>query len=197
MERLKRAWDEGYPEFGHMTMQCIRYNAGRFKKDKAITNLILVRNREEVTKQLIEVPNGINNGKIEEHDNRCGKENQDVMEENEQTSQEEIEVREEDEDLRELFQGKMEKVTTTTKDIIEETERLTKVKLSEEIKQSINRIMANHLRDKNYLPEKTDVVYAIARAVEIKLKVKRPLRKEKKAKENRRVRKIASSKSMK
>ena len=38
MERLKRAWDEGYPEFGHMTMQCIRYNAGRFKKDKAITN---------------------------------------------------------------------------------------------------------------------------------------------------------------
>ena len=57
--------------------------------------------------------------------------------------------------------------------------------------------MANHLRDKNYLPEKTDVVYAIARAVEIKLKVKRPLRKEKKAKENRRVRKIASSKSMK
>ena len=42
MERLKRAWDECYPEFNHLTMQCLRDNAGRFKKDKTITNLILV-----------------------------------------------------------------------------------------------------------------------------------------------------------
>ena len=52
------------------------------------------------------------------------------MEENEQTSPEEIDVREEDEDLRELFQAKMGTVMTTTKDDIEERERLRKVKLS-------------------------------------------------------------------
>ena len=42
---------------------------------------------------------------------------------------------------------------TTTKDYIEEREKLMKTKLSEEIKQSANRIMANHLRDKNSLPD--------------------------------------------
>ena len=67
------------------------------------------------------------------------------MEENEQTSQQEIEVREEDEDPRELFQAEMERVMTTTKDDIEERKKLMKVKLREEIKQSANRIMVNHL----------------------------------------------------
>ena len=46
-------------------MQCLRDNAGIFKKDKTITNLILVRNREEVIEQLKEVPNEINNYKEE------------------------------------------------------------------------------------------------------------------------------------
>ena len=35
--------------------------------------------------------------------------------------------------------------------------------------QSTNRITANHLREKNYLSEITDEVYAMARAMEIKL----------------------------
>ena len=61
MERLKRAWDECYPEFRHLTMQYLRGNAGRLKKDKTIPNLILVQNREEVTEQLTEVPNDVNN----------------------------------------------------------------------------------------------------------------------------------------
>ena len=58
------------------------------------------------------------------------------MKQNEQKSQEEIEVREEDEDLRELFQTQMERVMMAAKDDIEERERLVKVKLREEIKQS-------------------------------------------------------------
>ena len=40
MERLKRAWDECYPEFRHLTIQCLRDNARRFKIDKTIANLI-------------------------------------------------------------------------------------------------------------------------------------------------------------
>ena len=46
-------------------------------------------------------------------------------------------------------------------------------------KQNANRILANHLRDKNSLLEITDTVYAMARALEIKLEIKRLLRKEK------------------
>ena len=49
--------------------------------------------------------------------------------------------------------------------------------------------MANHLRDKT-LPEITDAVYVVAGTVEIKLEIKRPLRRENKTKENRRVRKM-------
>ena len=65
-----------------------------------------------------------------------------------------------------------------------------KTHYSTEIKQSANKIVANHLRDQNSLPEITDAVYAITRAVNIKLEIKRPLRKEKKAKENRGVRQM-------
>ena len=183
-ERLKRAWDECYPEFRNLTIQYLQDNAGRFKKDKTIAKLILVRNREEVTEQLIEVSSNINNKEIEENDNRPGRKNHDFMEKNEQTSQEEMKVREEDEDLRELFQAQMETVITTTKDDIEETERLMKVKLNEEKKKSVNRIVANHLRDDNSLPEIIDAVYSMARAVEIKLEIMRPLRK-KNRRENR------------
>ena len=32
----------------YLAMQCLRDNTGGFKKDKTITNLIIVRNREEV-----------------------------------------------------------------------------------------------------------------------------------------------------
>ena len=123
------------------------------------------------------MPSNINNKEIEENDNRPGRKNHDFMEKNEQTSQEEMKVREEDEDLRELFQAQMETVITTTKDDIEETERLMKVKLNEEKKKSVNRIVANHLRDDNSLPEIVDAVHAMARTVEIKVKIKRPLRK--------------------
>ena len=64
---------------------------------------------------------------------------------------------------------------------IEEREILMKVKLSEEIKNA-NRIMANHVRDQNSLTEITHAVYAMPRAMKIRLEIKRPLRKEKKAK---------------
>ena len=73
---------------------------GRINKDKAIKNLILIPNRDNVTEQLTEKPNDINKKEIAENDNRPGWENQDIMEENEQASQEEKEVREEDKDLR-------------------------------------------------------------------------------------------------
>lgn len=59
-----------------------------------------------------------------------------------------------------------------------------KVKLSKEIEQSANRIMAKHLRDKNFQSEKTDAVYAMARAVEIKLEIRGRLGKVKNTKQN-------------
>ena len=68
----------------------------------------------------------------------------------------------------------------TTKDDTEERERLMKVKLREKINQSDNWVMANHLRDKNALPETTHAVYVMVRAVVIKLEIKWPHTKEEK-----------------
>ena len=60
-------------------MQWQRDNAGIFKKNKTIKNLTLVCNRDDVTEQLIEVTNDINNEEIEENDNRPGRNNHYIM----------------------------------------------------------------------------------------------------------------------
>lgn len=45
MNRLKKRWDEEFPTHRGISTQSLRDNASRFKKDKAISNLILVRER--------------------------------------------------------------------------------------------------------------------------------------------------------
>lgn len=66
---------------------------------------------------------------------RTGMEDHDIMLENEETSQEEAEVWEENDDLIQLLQVPMERFMTTVKEGIEKRERMTEVKLIEEIKQ--------------------------------------------------------------
>ena len=66
---------------------------------------------------------------------RTGMEDHDIMVENEETSQEEAEVWEENDDLIQLLQVPMERFMTTVKEGIEKRERMTEVKLIEEIKQ--------------------------------------------------------------
>lgn len=60
-----------------------------------------------------------------------------------------------------------------------------KAKLSDEIKQSANRIMTKYLSVQKSLPEITDAVYAMVRVVEIKFEIQMLLRKKIKAQSKR------------
>ena len=48
MGRVKERWDTKYPEYKRVSMQQLRDNASRFKMEKEIINLILVRRRKEI-----------------------------------------------------------------------------------------------------------------------------------------------------
>ena len=48
MGRVKERWDNKYPEYKRVSMQQLRDNASRFKMEKEIINLILVRRRQEI-----------------------------------------------------------------------------------------------------------------------------------------------------
>ena len=50
MERVKGRWDAEL-ECGSTSMQKLRDNAARFKKESEIKNLILVRKRQEIDRQ--------------------------------------------------------------------------------------------------------------------------------------------------
>ena len=47
MKRMKDRWDAMYPTLKSASRQKLRDNASRFEKEKEITNLILVRKRQQ------------------------------------------------------------------------------------------------------------------------------------------------------
>ena len=48
MKRVKERWIDEYPEHATTSIQKLCINAARFRKEQTITNLILVRQRNEV-----------------------------------------------------------------------------------------------------------------------------------------------------
>ena len=79
MERVKKRWTEIYPTSG-LTSQNLRDNAARFKKDKKLANLMLVRKRQNLNCSL-EIEN------LEENDHR-NRENEVQQNTNEQATEE-------------------------------------------------------------------------------------------------------------
>ena len=47
MKTVKERWHQKYPEYQQASLQKLRDNAARFKKERELMNLILVRKREE------------------------------------------------------------------------------------------------------------------------------------------------------
>ena len=51
MELIKERWDAKHPEHATASMQMLRDNKSRFKKDHQTMNLMLVRKRTEINRQ--------------------------------------------------------------------------------------------------------------------------------------------------
>ena len=164
-------------------MQKLKDNAAHFKKEPEIKNLILVRKRKEIDWQenepenetdLVVAPEPINN---EEREQKVGEN-----------------INEEDKELEQLFVQQLEGLKHSTMFEIEPREKLNKLKMPTELQESADRILDQYLHGVDTIPEITDKVYAMGRAIERKMgiaqKEKKDKVKQKPTNGNRRERKL-------
>ena len=170
MKRVKERWDQYFPEYRHASWQKLRDNAARFKKEPEVMNLILVRRRNEIQQEEISreenlpVENQVTRNDIPNNEvdiNRVVDEEADGLTEN-------------DKKLERFFQVQIEAMEHCSLLQLEPREKLPKVKLTKEIESSANRILDRYLIDVNTIPEITDKVYAMGKAIAFKLGVKQP-----------------------
>ena len=154
-------------EFGEwLKDQKLRDNAARFKKEKQIANLVLVRKRnEECEEEGTEV--GVEDGELEETARVVGVSEKDVEQEpHRRTEADEAAGTEGEKALREVFTAELAQLTPTNATNIEERNRLPKLKkLPPEIAKCANKILSEYLKSSNKLEEITDAVYAMGRAI--------------------------------
>ena len=191
-----------------MSALCLRDNAARFRKDKAVANLIEVRDRRELEPDQVE-QTGSNSENSQSGD--CDAENEEDWEnvevlvnngqgdhENKQEDAEEREGVEENEDEREMqirFMENLNKLSPTTNQNIEERDRLIKIKvnISETELANANKVLEKHLSNTDNVCKIVDAVYAMGRTIEERMGIKRGKKKTKKKgerDENRRIRKL-------
>ena len=155
MKRVKERWD-AESECGRTSMQKLRDNAARFKKEPEIKNLILVRKRQEIDRQENELENETDLVVASESTNN---------EEREQKAGENI--NEEDKELEQLFIQQLKSLKHSTMFEIEPREKLSKLKMPTELQESADRILDQHMHEVDTIPEITDKVY-MGRAIERK-----------------------------
>ena len=156
MKRVKERWDAD-SECGTTSTQKLRDNAARFKKEPEINNLILVRKRQEIDRQKNELENDTDLVVASELTNN---------EEREQKAGENIS--EEDKELEQLFIQQLKGFKHSTMFEIEPREKLCKLRMPTELQESADRILDQHMHEVDTIPEITDKVYAMGRAIEIK-----------------------------
>lgn len=197
MKRIKEAWDKENDN-SLLTAQCLRDNATRFKKDKAIMNLIEVREGQDAIEENRANDHGAENAEIEreargEGDIEVGEVQRiaPILVETEQESMHENE----DEETRELrirFVNNLQELVPTTKEKIEERKRLLKIKVKvkkEELERA-NNIIDKYLEGNNDICKVIDAVYAMARTIEQRLGMKQDEKKRNKHDDNRKNRRI-------
>ena len=166
MKRVKERWD-AESECGTTSMKNLRDNAA-LKKEPEIKNLILVRKRQEIDRQanepenetdLVVAPEPINN---EEREQKVGES-----------------INEEDKELEQLLIQQLEGLKHSTMFEIEPREKLSKLKMPTGLQESADRILDQYLPGVDTIPEITDKVYAMGRAVERKMGIAQKGRKDK------------------
>ena len=167
MKRVKARWDMKFPEYESATWQKLRDNAARFKKDPEIKNLILVRQREEIQIPKVRVESnqqGNNDGhELIENNVHTVEEADEEVNENVLIVEEELTAV--DREMEQYFQSELRKMNHSTLTHLEPRERLPKVKMTKEIGERANKILRIYLPNVDTIPEVTDIVYAMGKAV--------------------------------
>ena len=183
MSRVKSRWDVEYPTYAAtMGAQRLRDNASRFRKEKEISNLVLVRKRSPV-------------GRVEEELEPCRTGECSGRDQGENENEEEVhiseeviegiqdgvedlqagcenEMTEEDKELDIMFLAELERLERSNFNEIQERDQLPKLKMPDELVKRSNRVLSKHLDEKSDIPEITDFVYAMGKAVASTLGIK-------------------------
>ena len=197
MKRMKEAWDTIYDDIP-MSAQMLRDNAARFQKDKALLNLLEVRDGEDVEPEVVQPID------LEEHDVNRGNQldeegvaNVYGIEENENNANEQQEEEgEETKQMRLRFEEILESLRSTTKENMEEREKLPKLKkgISNTEIERANKILEKKLESTDDMCIIVDAVYAMGRTIAerkgIKPKDKSKRRRKHQGEENRRISKM-------
>ena len=195
MKRIKKRWDSEFPEQASFSMHNLRNNVYRFQKEPEIRNLILVRNKNEIDRQkdrMYEDPS--NHQVVFEHEyernsihNNRGQEVNGLINENDNEQELRIVIRVEDKELENIFNQILHDMEHCTTLELHPRKKLPKLKLTHDIEQSANRKLDEYLHGDKNIPEITDKVYAMGKAIAIKSGI---LQKQTPSKGNRRERKL-------
>ena len=206
MKRMKEGWDYKYPGLP-VTAQCLRDNAARISKDKALLNLLEMQNQSEtvnnanhaapipVHEDQIEAVNHVNHVEAipgHEIDHRQTIETENTNRQNE-ARQLGIEETQEIRDMKLKFQEILVGLKPTTNNGIAERACLEKLKKgvqNPEVKMA-NIILEESLAQTNDICKLTDAVYAMGKNIKERMGIKKKdNRRNNKTSGNRRIRKI-------
>ena len=167
MERVRKRWNEIYPASG-LTRQNLRDNAARFKKDKKLANLRLVRKRQNLDRSVeIETSELIN------EETRESRVQQNTGEQFTEEWWDELDVQETDRDLYTKFVQHLQEIKKVEQNNFEGRPKLTKVKNLGENESKANRILEKYLQKYQEMSHIVNAVYAMGLAVVDMLGVKK------------------------
>ena len=163
MSRLKTKWDDEFPQMHHISAQSLRDNANRFKKETALMNLLVVRDREEPEGHDEEIAQG-----AQEEESAVVVRIEDNMD-HEQVDRSLIERgrdeniaagdrQSEQSEMRDTFFQQLDTLKKSTLTDFQERERLRKLKIDEKMKEEANVILEDHLKSVDSMAEITDAV---------------------------------------
>ena len=165
MKRVKERWDTKYPEYKRVSMQQLRDNASRFKTEKEIINLTLVRRRQEIEPVAELLSAELEETVNERNDPHDHQENGETINLERECEMEKETVRDEDKDLEMKIINQLQNLQRSSLEVLPPRHRLEKLKMTKSIEESAERILGKYLKEVDEIPEIMDVVYAMGKAI--------------------------------
>ena len=169
MERMKQRWNQKYPE-SRLTKQNLRDNAVRFKKDKKLMNLLLVR-EEDISNDENEDQNVNNTIDNHEQQNITVLDTEQSQSQFEEREVDETDVAEGDKALCRKFKNYLNNISKVEENDFEGRSKLPKITQFNENEEKANRILDQHLQINKGVSQIVDAVYAMGLAICDELKV--------------------------
>ena len=128
----------------------------------------------------------------EQNDSHDHQENGETINLERECETEEETIRDEDKDLEMKFINQLQNLQWSSLEVLPPRNRLEKLKMTKSIEESVERILGKYLKEVDEIPEITDVVYAMGKAIGEKIGITKKDRQQKKkpGNGNRRERKL-------